>query len=169
MSFPSSHLVVKSGSKPADFCREHMRWKLCSKLLMFHSLVFSTTLDVSKISSAQETVHLRRESLPPFQLRSHLHDARPYPNSCSILKLRDPSLHSRNAVLGSILRGGSSTLEMAAAAHEWLQYSFSPNQQEREQAETALRSLEAQPGFLPALLTIVNRYVDPIWSPKSIS
>ena len=53
-------------------------------------------------------------------------------------------------------------MEMAGVAHGWLQYTFSPNPQERRQAEAGLRDLEAKSGFLTALLTIVNRRVHSI-------
>ena len=49
-------------------------------------------------------------------------------------------------------------MEMAAVAHGWLQYTFSAEAEHRHHAEQCLRALEAESGFLPALITIANRF-----------
>ena len=141
-----------------------MQWIICTKFLMFNFLVFSTTLPVSNIFDFQERDKLCR-AIKPFS-GLHLRDSSSHLQIHAFLTLRSSPCRSKHALVSSILRGGSSTLEMAAAAHGWLQYTFSPNQQEREQAEAALRSLETQPGFLPALLTVVNRSPGP-FSPSA--
>jgi hypothetical protein len=82
----------------------------------------------------------------------------------------NPALRSQagKRFISNILRGGSSTLEMAGVAHGWLQYTFSPDPLERRQAEAGLRDLEAKPGVLTALLTIVNRRAQFIYSTRHI-
>jgi hypothetical protein len=71
-----------------------------------------------------------------------------------IVRLRNnhPVLH---------LTGGQSFIELASAAHNFLQFSFSPNIEQRSQAEQGLRSMDQREGFLIALLTVVNRFSIP--------
>ncbi len=145
----------------------HLHWHtrrqrqemLKSWVFIFCISAFPTLLPGSKI--CPKWVSEDRRTLPDIQRLCKFALALPHRQHPTSKHNSPPPLrgHAGKRIISKILRGGSSTLEMAGVAHGWLQYTFSPDPQERRQAEIGLRDLEAKPGILTALLTIVNRRV----------
>ena len=118
-----------------------MRWKLYAKLWVFNTLVLSTTLttNLGTTQAADSLQKIRRvhrlQIASPFLRSDHIASAMAdgtHPEQ--LLALSDPTHHTNRlwrVTRLARLRGGASPLEMAAACHGWLQYTFSPNPQER--------------------------------------